>query len=54
MITIDIKSEDAYKKIIGLAKKDDKFKACGNLDNMWIILKFETNEQFLEWLSKTE
>ncbi len=52
MITIEVNKGDlkAFKKIIKLAKRDGYYKACGNPDNPWVILKFETKEAFLTWL----
>ena len=51
-IRIDLKTNQIkeYKRIIVQAKTDNVFKACGNPDDPWIILKFEEKEQLLVWL----
>lgn len=53
-ITLDINNQSAFKKIIALAKRDGKFKACGNPDHPWIILKFKDKEAFSEWIDGAE
>ncbi len=56
MIRVDIKNNnlDAYQRLIELAKKDKVFKGCGNPDDMWVGLKFETDEEFLKWLEEVD
>jgi len=51
-IRIELKkgSDPEYKKLIKMAKKDKVFKACGNPDDPWVILKFETEPEFNAWL----
>ena len=52
-IRIDVLKTEipAYRQIIKKAKKSKIFKACGNVDDPWIMLNLETEEEFSKWLS---
>ena len=52
-IRIDVLKTEipAYRQIIKKAKKSKIFKTCGNVDDPWIMLNLETEEEFIKWLS---
>ena len=56
MIRIDIKKDKLpdYKKIINWAKNDNVLKGFGNPDNPWIMLKFDTYNDVIEWLKEKD
>ena len=39
-----------YRDLIKLAEETGVYKACGNSENMWVMLKFEDEAHFDQWL----
>ncbi len=49
LLTLTMDSKKSYQDMIQLAEDTGVYKACGNLDNMWIILIFDNDEHLKDW-----
>ena len=51
IIKIDLDCADKfYTQLCNQAEKDKVFKACGNVDEKWIMLRFSTEKQKEDWI----
>jgi hypothetical protein len=39
-----------YTRLCNFAEKQGIFRACGNCEEKWILLHFETDTDYLAWL----
>ena len=42
--------DEVYSRFVDLAKKQGVFKACGNPDEKWIMVKFDNEVECLAWM----
>jgi hypothetical protein len=53
IVKIDFECSDRdFTRLCEQAEKDGVYKACGNPDKKWIMLRFETELQKIHWLYK--
>jgi hypothetical protein len=52
IVKIDVECSDRdYTRLCNQAENDSVFKACGNPDKKWLMLRFATENQKLKWLN---
>jgi len=55
IIKIELECTDKqYTRLCNQAEKDGIFKACGNPDKKWLMLRFVNELQKNEWLEKMD
>lgn len=54
IVKLDLSSkiDKFYTNICNIAEKEKVFKACGNLENKWVMLRFEDVDDYVTFLKK--
>ena len=52
-LTLNSFSDGEYKRLCIIAEKTGVFKACGNTENKWLMLRFKTKSAGEKWFMET-